>query len=681
MDEAQRSNEPSDARERKRPESPAPREVRPTESAPLRPAELSPDDQRGASTPGSGENPGTVLDLRRLHQLGPYRVLRMVRAGGMGVVYEAWHDRLQRRVALKTLRPDWMQDSLMVARFQREMAAVGRLDHPNIVRASDAGEHGGCPFLVMDFIDGVDLAEVVRRCGPLPVPDACEVARQTALGLQYAHEHGLVHRDLKPSNLMLTADGQVKVLDLGLALVYDSAGAGRVTEAGQRMGTLDYMAPEQAEDAHRVDIRADLYSLGCTLYELVSGQAPFGGPEYGSPTKKLRAHAETPAPPLRLHRPAAPAELADLLARLLAKDPVDRPECPRDVVVLLEPLAAGCDLAALAGRAGAPPSKPASAVAPPLLPETPSAPERPAQAPRQHRFSTARLVLASALLLGVLLAGGLLLAWRQRQPSDGGPAEQEPARLVWPADYPRSLRQRPWQQPVALLEPRPEPPAGAEDLSGALGSKADPASRRELLFRPVWCRRLFGTGEYYPSSVEMQLWSRTNKRPAICTLLALDDDLRRRWFEFTAELPEYINDQFRNPRGVFFGWQKDGPARARAYFVQLDLRPAPGDGRPHGQLVVGPALLDLRPQAAAQVTVAPLAPFAGTPPRSRSLTAATRRHLVRVRAVPGKVSVQINAEPPLEFEPPFDPRGPLGIWVQDGGGRFRTATVTAVYVP
>ena len=200
------------------------------------------------------------------------------------------------------------------------MKAVGRLAHPNIVQAYDAREIDGMPVLIMEFVEGLDLAEIVRRIGPLPVAEACELVRRTALALQCAHEHGLVHRDIKPSNIMLTAPiarsgrgaggegallpspsgrgaggeggvAEVKLLDLGLARFYaegvggvSPASAGEeMTGTGQAMGTADYMAPEQASDSRTVDIRADIYSLGCTLYKLLSGRAPFSG-------------ADTPAP-------------------------------------------------------------------------------------------------------------------------------------------------------------------------------------------------------------------------------------------------------------------------------------------------------------------------------------------------------------------------------------------------
>ena len=193
----------------------------------------------------------------------------------MGVVYKAVHAELDRVVALKVLSAGLVDDEEVIARFKREIKAVGQLDHPHIVRALDARRIGETHFLVMEFIDGTDWEHLVRRWGPLRVADVCELGRQAALGLQHAHEHGLIHRDIKPSNLMLTRQGQAKILDLGLARMRGSPASQALTVSGQTMGTPDYIAPEQAADSHNVDIRADLYSLGCTLYKLLAGRAPF----------------------------------------------------------------------------------------------------------------------------------------------------------------------------------------------------------------------------------------------------------------------------------------------------------------------------------------------------------------------------------------------------------------------
>jgi serine/threonine protein kinase len=247
------------------------------------------------------------------------------------------------------------------------MKAVGQLNHPHIVPAYDAREIDGLRLLVMEYVDGIDLASLVDRNGPLPVAEACELVRQAAEGLQYVHENGLVHRDIKPSNLMLTVGGQptttglsggqsqsaianrqsaiIKILDLGLArLEMDPVPGEEITTTGQAMGTADYIAPEQVEDTHSVDIRADIYSLGCTLYKLLAGQPPFAGPDYPGPIQKFWAHANKPVPPIAQFREDIPPRLAVVLERMLAKAPADRYATPAEVAAAIAPFGAESDL-------------------------------------------------------------------------------------------------------------------------------------------------------------------------------------------------------------------------------------------------------------------------------------------------------------------------------------------------
>lgn len=273
-----------------------------------------------------------------LQQLGEYELLERLGAGGMGEVYKARHSRLGKLVALKRLTTGARHSEESVARFLREMKAVGDLDHPNLVEAHYAGEHEGEVYLVMKLIEGVDLARLVREQGPRPVPEACELVRQAAVGLQYLHERGLVHRDIKPSNLMRVPDGTVKVLDLGLARWRaQAAPADHLTGVGAVMGTPDYLAPEQVRNAADVDIRADLYALGGTLFFLLTGRPPFAHRQ-GMFTKLAAQEAEAP-PDVRSLRPDVPAALAELVNGLLAKKPEDRPQTPAEVASALGVLA------------------------------------------------------------------------------------------------------------------------------------------------------------------------------------------------------------------------------------------------------------------------------------------------------------------------------------------------------
>jgi hypothetical protein len=217
----------------------------------------------------------------------------------------------------------------------------------------------------MDFVEGLDLARVLERHGRLSVPDACEAVRQAALGLQHAFERGLVHRDVKPSNLLLASGGRVQVLDLGLARSFAEAAADTMTARDMVLGTPDYLAPEQWEHAHAADHRADIYSLGCTLYHLLAGRPPFAGERYHFLPQKMRAHLETPPAPIAEVRPEVPAGLAAVLDRMLAKGPAQRFQSHAEVAEALRPFTAGSDLAAVVGAdaaASAPGGSPCAAV-------------------------------------------------------------------------------------------------------------------------------------------------------------------------------------------------------------------------------------------------------------------------------------------------------------------------------
>jgi WD40 repeat protein/predicted Ser/Thr protein kinase len=274
-----------------------------------------------------------------------YQVESLLGKGGMGDVYRARHRLMERTVAVKVINPEIVNRPEAVRRFQREVKAAARLSHPNIVTAYDAEQAGDLHLLVMEYVEGRDLACVVKETGPLSVEDACQCVRQAALGLEHARKCGMVHRDIKPQNLMLTPEREVKILDFGLAQFAREAvapgkpgrGPGELTDAHSMMGTPDYMAPEQAESARSADIRSDIYSLGATLYYLLAGAPPFSE---GSVLEKLKAHAEQTLPPLAELRDDVPAELEQVLRRMMAKDPSERYQRPEDVAEALAPFAA-----------------------------------------------------------------------------------------------------------------------------------------------------------------------------------------------------------------------------------------------------------------------------------------------------------------------------------------------------
>lgn len=298
-------------------------------------------------------------------QLGPYRLTKKLGQGGMGAVYTAVHVHLDKVVAIKVLPQHVANNPAIIARFQREMKAVGKVDHQHIVRAMDAGEVSGVMYLAMEHLEGTDLQQLVVSQGPLPIGDACEAVRQAAVGLAAAHGQGLVHRDIKPANLFLTKDNaHIKVLDLGLAQLNDDPGAFGLTSPGQCMGTPDYMAPEQWEDFHSADARTDLYALGCTLFYLLVGRAPYGTEQFGTIIRKMRAHADETIPDLKQARPDVPAELAAIYGKLMAKHPEDRIPSATDLASALAPFcstigAVGC---AVAATPSAPPVSKASSL-------------------------------------------------------------------------------------------------------------------------------------------------------------------------------------------------------------------------------------------------------------------------------------------------------------------------------
>lgn len=266
--------------------------------------------------------------------LGNYLVLEKIGQGGMGMVFKSLHRRMDRLVAVKVLPPTMVKTASSIQRFQREVRAVAKLDHPNIVAAYDADESDGTHFLVMQYVDGKDLAAKVREDGRLPIMTALDYIQQAATGLAYAHGKNVIHRDIKPANLLLGGDDVVRILDLGLARIQSDASNldDQLTQSGHIMGTVDYMAPEQALDTRNADERADIYSLGATFWYLVTAESLYPGDSF---VQKLVAHQNAPLRSLSELRPDATAEIEAWLGRMVAKSPNERFQSMEEVIVSL----------------------------------------------------------------------------------------------------------------------------------------------------------------------------------------------------------------------------------------------------------------------------------------------------------------------------------------------------------
>ncbi len=269
--------------------------------------------------------------------LGDYVLQAKIGAGGMGQVFKAHHRHMERMAAIKLLPPELTKDTETVKRFQREVKAAAKLSHPNIVQTFDASNQRGVWYLVMEYVEGSDLADTVAARGQLPIATAINYIRQAAKGLAFAHKNGVVHRDIKPANLLLDKEGTVKILDMGLARLDDGMAAAKegLTQSGQVMGTVDYMAPEQAFDTRHADARADIYSLGCTLYRLLTGRNMYDGE---SLVQKLMAHQTKPIPLLSKVRADVPTALVPIFAKMVAKQPTDRYQTMGEVEAALAAL-------------------------------------------------------------------------------------------------------------------------------------------------------------------------------------------------------------------------------------------------------------------------------------------------------------------------------------------------------
>jgi serine/threonine-protein kinase len=276
--------------------------------------------------------------------LGSYRLRERIGEGAMGQVYKAWSLKLERIVAVKMIKKEMVSLPKAMDRFRREVETASQLKHPNIAFVRDADDIDGRVFLVMEFIDGFNLSQRVKEHGAVPIPDAVEYIRQAALGLQHAFERGIVHRDIKPANLMVTmtkVDEEprplVKILDFGLARYeIEHENSTRLTQVGMMLGTIDYVAPEQATDSRSADIRADIYSLGCALFYLITARPAFLG---NSVVEKLGPRVTGEAPPIRAVRPEVDSGLEAVLLKIMARLPEDRYQTPIEVAEALAPYA------------------------------------------------------------------------------------------------------------------------------------------------------------------------------------------------------------------------------------------------------------------------------------------------------------------------------------------------------
>jgi tRNA A-37 threonylcarbamoyl transferase component Bud32 len=338
--------------------------------------------------------------------VGPYLVLERLDEGGQGQIFKARHRHMERVIALKVLHKESLDDPENLARFQRESKIIRQLDHPNVVHAYDAGPVGANFYLAMEFVEGVNLWQYVKKQGPLAPGVAADCVRQAALGLQHIHERGLVHRDIKPSNLVLTRNNLgvsvVKILDMGLARrmqpIHGEATEKLTTDQSGALGTVDYMAPEQALDFHRADIRADIYSLGYTLYFLLTGTPPFGS---ATVAQKLIWHQQREPAPVEQHARGVPSSLVQILKQMTAKDPAARFQLPGDVA------------RALTGQPVSIPLKPPSApiariVIDPMLRNTPKNGATPLPRVVPVPVSVAPLPSMARRLRKIAILGGLV---------------------------------------------------------------------------------------------------------------------------------------------------------------------------------------------------------------------------------------------------------------------------------
>jgi serine/threonine-protein kinase len=342
-------------------------------------------------------------------RLGGFELIEKIGRGGMGSVFKAHQVDLDRTVAVKVLSPRLARNDEFVEQFLREARSAGRLNHPNIVAAIDVGESDGVYYFAMEYVDGETLAQELKRQGPLPEERAIAIAVEVAKALDAAHQRGLIHRDIKPDNIMLARDGRVRVTDFGLARMVDPDGR-PTTDSSRFIGTPAYMAPEQVKGQPDVDCRADIFSLGVTLFQMLTGERPFTGPN----TVSLAAAVITePLPSIRQRRPDVSLAICRVVEKMTAKDPAERYATPADVIAALQQAAS----------------------APKLRGRAPAAQRRPA--PRRRKSSSAGLVIAVAAVVAGLIVLGLILSEQGRSPQPPPqPRTKSPPRTKTPTPEP-----------------------------------------------------------------------------------------------------------------------------------------------------------------------------------------------------------------------------------------------------
>ena len=286
--------------------------------------------RRPSSKPA--QSSGSADDLTNKN-LGKFAIVKKIGSGGMGAVYLAKDTFLDRTVALKILPAEKAENPTLVKRFRSEAKAAALLNDDHIVKVYESGEIDGLNYISMEYIDGIDVSDLIRRKGTVSVKRSIDIIRQIALALQHAYETNIVHRDIKPSNFMITREGVVKLADMGLARAIDEATETSITRAGSTVGTVDYMAPEQARNSKAADIRSDIYSLGCAWFHMLTGKPPY---HEGSVTNKLQAHAISPIPDLRKLNENVPMGVVAIISQMMAKKPEERYQTPKALLADLE---------------------------------------------------------------------------------------------------------------------------------------------------------------------------------------------------------------------------------------------------------------------------------------------------------------------------------------------------------